>query len=130
MEVTGFGASDKSLLVQIVKDCQKSKVQGTQGSWKDYLKAQTPTLGKVDPSMHSWKAQSPCHCAAKPADFGEALHCLTTYPTFQTLAGFLATLSKPQAGMLIGPHRDWDLHQKQVNTFLYWHNDPITGTDT
>lgn len=32
----------------------------------------------------------------------------------QTLAAFVATLSKPQAGMLIGPHRAYELHQKQV----------------
>ena len=52
---TGFLASDKDLLIRVVKDCQKSKVQGTKGSWKDYIKAQESALGKVDPTMHSWK---------------------------------------------------------------------------
>jgi len=55
MEATTFLPADKELLIRVVKDCQKSKLQGTQGSWKDYLKAQTPALGKSDPSMHSSK---------------------------------------------------------------------------
>ena len=32
----------------------------------------------------------------------------------QTLAGFLATLSRPQAGVLLGRHKDWKQHQQQV----------------
>lgn len=55
MEATTFLPADKELLIRVVKDCQKSKLQGTQGSWKDYLKAQTPALSKSDPSMHSSK---------------------------------------------------------------------------
>lgn len=56
MQTTTFLHDDKELLVRVVKDCQKSKLQGTQGSWKDYLKAQTPALSKSDPSTHSLKA--------------------------------------------------------------------------
>ncbi|DBB14184.1 TPA: hypothetical protein ACH3X3_001133 [Trebouxia sp. C0006] len=89
MEATTFLPDDKELLIRVVKDCQKNKLQGTQGSWKDYLKAQTPALSKSDPSMHSSK----------------------------TLAAFMATLSKPQAGMLVGPHREQQLHQKQRTEF-------------
>lgn len=50
-----FAPSDRELLVQVVKDCQKSKVQGASGSWKDYLKSQTPSLSKTDPATHSWQ---------------------------------------------------------------------------
>ncbi|DBA67637.1 TPA: hypothetical protein ACH3X2_001233 [Trebouxia sp. C0005] len=89
MQTTTFLHDDKELLVRVVKDCQKSKLQGTQGSWKDYLKAQTPALSKSDPSTHSLK----------------------------TLAAFMATLSRPQAGMLVGPHREHQLHQRQRNEF-------------
>ena len=38
--------------------------------------------------------------------------------TLQTLAAFMATLSKPQAGMLVGPHREQQLHHKQVWCFV------------
>ena len=55
MEATTFLPADKELLIRVVKDSQKSKLQGTQGSWKDYLKAQIPALSKSDPSMHSAK---------------------------------------------------------------------------
>ncbi len=55
MEATTFLPTGKEMLIRVVKDCQKSKLQGTQGSWKDYLKAQTPALSKSDPSMHSFK---------------------------------------------------------------------------
>ena len=61
MDATTFLASDRDLLVRMVKDCQKSKVIGTQGSWKDFLKAQTPALSKNDPSMHSWKVCKTSH---------------------------------------------------------------------
>lgn len=50
-----FAPSDRELLMQVVKDCQKSKVQGASGSWKDYLKSQTPSLSKTDPATHSWQ---------------------------------------------------------------------------
>ncbi|KAL3156616.1 hypothetical protein ABBQ38_000903 [Trebouxia sp. C0009 RCD-2024] len=78
-----FGLTDKHFLVRVVKDCQKAKLQGAQGSWKDYLKSQT--LTKTDPTLHSW----------------------------QILAGFLATLSRPQAGVVLGRHKDWEQHQQQ-----------------
>jgi len=32
----------------------------------------------------------------------------------QTLASFVATLSRPQAGVLLGRHKDWEQHQQQV----------------
>ena len=66
MEATTFLPADKELLIRVVKDCQKSKLQGTQGSWKDYLKAQTPALSKSDPSMHSSKV-SPINIAHEPS---------------------------------------------------------------
>lgn len=50
-----FCPSDRELLVQVVQDCQKSKVQGASGSWKDFLKSQTPSLSKTDPATHSWQ---------------------------------------------------------------------------
>ena len=53
-----LGAADAGLLLRVVKDCQKMKVQGAQGSWKDYLKAQTPSLSKTDPAAHTWQVHT------------------------------------------------------------------------
>ena len=55
MESQEFAPSDRELLLRVVKDCQNSKLQGTQGSWKEYLKSQTPSLSKTDPTTHSWQ---------------------------------------------------------------------------
>ena len=50
-----FVASDKQLLIRVVKDCQKQKLGGTQGKWEDYLKIAASGQSKTDPSAHNWE---------------------------------------------------------------------------
>ena len=64
-EPSSFAASDRNLLIRVVKECQKDKVSGTQGTWKDFQKAAAPALSKTDPGAHDWKVT---------LDFGKLAH--------------------------------------------------------
>lgn len=100
-----FGPHQRDVLLRVVKDCQKTKIQGAQGSWKVYLKLQK--LSKTDPALQSWQVCRLC--------FSLLLFRRLKLPYFlQTLAGFLATLSRPQVGVLLGRRTDWEQHQQQV----------------
>ena len=59
-EPSTFAASDRNLLIRVVKECQKDKVSGTQGTWKDFQEAGAPALSKTDPGAHDWKVMLAC----------------------------------------------------------------------
>lgn len=58
-EFAGFTRSQRAMLLAMVKECQKSQLRGSIGSWKEYVKAEVPALTKTDPSAHDWRVSVP-----------------------------------------------------------------------
>lgn len=46
------------MLLRVVKECQKSQLRGSKGSWKEFVKTEVPALTKTDPALHDWKVRS------------------------------------------------------------------------
>ena len=117
----GFTKSQRAMLLRVVKECQKSQLRGSKGSWKEFVKAEVPTLTKTDPALHDWKVRKRWSSGSEhPSHKCQARLCL------QTLAAFVDSLSKPQAGILLKSHRDWEQHQQQV-CFVYWNDQLYEG---
>ena len=101
------------MLLRVVKECQKSQLRGSKGSWKEFVKTEVPALTKTDPALHDWKVRSGLSSESEHTSNNcQPKLCL------QTLAAFVDSLSKPQAGILLKSHREWEQHHQQACVVL------------
>lgn len=55
MQEVVFTEQQRGLLLRVVKECQKSQLRGSKGTWKEYVKNEVSGVSKTDPSLHDWK---------------------------------------------------------------------------